>query len=117
MIGIDIIKISRIEKMMNKFGTKALQRFLSKKEIRLTKNNIQTIAGFWTAKEASSKAIGTGIGLACGFKDIKITKTKQGQPLIKYKKKIRKKFKIKNSYLSITHDDDFAIAVVVNKTI
>ncbi len=113
MIGIDIVTISRIEKMIEKFGNKALNKFLTKKEIELAKKPT-TIAGFWTAKEAASKAIGTGIGKECGFKDIKISKSKSGQPQIKYKKNIRKKYKIKNSSLSITHDGGFAIAVVVN---
>ncbi len=112
MIGIDIVEIFRIEKMINRFGNKALKKFLSQKEINLAKKSA-TKAGFWAAKEAASKAIGTGIGKDCNFSDIKISKTKTGQPIIKYKKKIRKKFKIQNSSLSITHDGGFAIAVVV----
>ncbi|MEA3384166.1 MAG: holo-ACP synthase, partial [Campylobacterota bacterium] len=64
------------------------------------------------AKEAASKAIGTGIGTHCSFHDIKISKSKQNAPKIKYSKKIRKKYKIKNSSVSITHDGGFAIAVV-----
>jgi len=113
MIGIDIVVISRIEKMTHKFGNRAFKKFLSKKEIKLAKKP-SSIAGFWAAKEAASKAIGTGIGKECSFKDIKISKSKKGQPLISYKKTIRKKFKIKKSSLSITHDGGFAIAVVVN---
>ena len=113
MIGIDITIINRIEKMIEKFGEKALKRFLSKKEIKLAKKP-SSIAGFWAAKEAASKAIGTGIGKECGFHDIKIRKSKSGQPIIKYKKHLRKKFKIQNSSLSITHDGGFAIAVVTN---
>jgi len=113
MIGIDITVISRIEKMINRFGKKALNKFLSKKEIKLT-NSISSYAGFWAAKEAASKAIGTGIGKNCSFKDIKIKKLKSGQPTIKYKKYIKKRYNIKSSHLSITHDGGFAIAVVVN---
>ena len=115
MIGIDITHIDRIEKLHTKFGQKALKRFLSPKEIKLGKNKIATYAGFWAAKEAASKAIGTGIGKACGFYDIKIKKFPTGQPTIKYKKHIRKKFNIKKSHLSITHDGNIAIAVVVNE--
>lgn len=113
MIGIDICVIARIEKMMNRFGSKALEKFLTQKEISLVKT-ASNAAGFWAAKEAASKAIGTGIGKECSFLDIKISKSKTGQPLIKYKKHIRKKFHIKQSALSITHDGGFAIAVVVN---
>ncbi len=114
MIGIDIVVISRIENLINKFGNKALKRFLSDKEILLVKSP-STAAGFWAAKEAASKAIGTGIGAKCGFHDIKISKTKSNAPKVKYKKYIRKRFKIKSSSLSITHDGGFAIAVVVNR--
>ena len=114
MIGIDIVVISRIEKMIERFGDKALKKFLSSKEILLVKSP-STAAGFWAAKEAASKAIGTGIGANCSFHDIKIKKTIKNAPVLKYKKYIRKKFKIKNTSLSITHDGGFAVAVVVNK--
>ena len=113
MIGIDITSVDRIKKMYEKFGERAYQKFLNPKEIELVKKP-ETAAGFWAAKEAASKAIGTGIGASCGFHDIKISKGKLGNPKIKYKKKVREKFNIKKSHLSITHDAGFAIAVVVN---
>lgn len=114
MIGVDIAVISRIEKMIEKFGDRALQRFLTKREIALVKS-ATTAAGFWAAKEAASKAIGTGIGKDCSFFDIKIYKTKKNAPKIEYSKKLRKKFNIKSSSVSITHDGGFAIAVVAIK--
>ncbi len=114
MIGIDITVISRIEKMIERFGNKALKKFLSKKEIALVKTPA-SYAGLWAAKEAAAKAIGTGIGKECGFMDIKISKSKSGQPRLKYKKNIRKNFNISTSSLSITHDGGFAIAVVANQ--
>ena len=113
MIGIDITSINRIKRMYEKFGRRAYEKFLSEDEIALIKRP-ETAAGFWAAKEAASKAIGTGIGADCCFHDIKITKTEKGAPKLKYKKKVRKKFKIKESHVSITHDDGFAIAVVHN---
>ncbi|NCB10923.1 MAG: holo-ACP synthase [Erysipelotrichia bacterium] len=113
MIGIDITSIDRIKKMYEKFGLKAYEKFLNPKEIELIKKP-ETAAGFWAAKEAASKALGTGIGASCGFHDIKISKGELGNPKIKYKKKVRKAFGIKDSHLSITHDSGFAIAVVVN---
>ncbi len=114
MIGIDITSINRIKKMYEKFGQKAYERFLNEEEIALIKK-VDTAAGFWAAKEAASKALGTGIGKECSFYDIKISKSKLGAPKLKYKKSIRKKFKIKKSYLSITHDQGLAIAVVHNR--
>jgi holo-[acyl-carrier protein] synthase len=115
LIGVDIVVVSRVEKMIEKFGDRALSRFLSPKELALIKSP-SSAAGYWAAKEAASKAIGTGIGKECGFMDIKISKTKKNAPKIKYSKKVRKKYKIKNSCVSITHDGGFAIAVVANET-
>lgn len=112
MIGIDIVVINRIEKMMEKWDEKALKRFLNEEEIALVKSP-STAAGFWAAKEAASKAIKTGIGKECSFFDIKISKDKNNAPKLKYSKKVRKKYNLKNSSLSITHDGGFAIAAVV----
>ena len=113
MIGIDIVSIDRIKKMHEKFGDKFYNRFLDEEEKEFVKK-VETAAGFWAAKEAASKAIGVGIGEICGFYDIKIKKDENNAPKIKYSKFLRKKFKIKKSHLSITHDGGFAIAVVVN---
>lgn len=113
MIGIDITSVDRIKKMYEKFGRKAYERFLSEEEIALIKRP-ETAAGFWAAKEAASKAIGTGIGKDCSFHDIKIKRDERGAPKLKYKKHVRKKFNIKKSYVSITHDQGVAIAVVQN---
>lgn len=114
MIGIDITSTDRIKKLVEKNGDRFYQKVLNADEIELCKNKFDTFAGFWAAKEAASKAIGTGIGGSCSFHDIKIKKDELGAPKIKYKKEIRKKFGIKKSHLTITHDAGFAIAVVVN---
>jgi holo-[acyl-carrier protein] synthase len=111
MIGIDLIKTSRMQKMMESFGDKALKRFLSEDEIKLVKN-YKTASGFWAVKEATSKALGTGIGKECSFHDIQISKSTQGAPLIELSQKILKKYKIIDTSVSITHDGEYAIAVV-----
>ncbi len=111
MIGIDIIKIVRMKKMIDKFGEKALLRFLSNEEILLVKSH-KTAAGFWAVKEACSKALGVGISRECSFHDITIFKSTKGAPLLKLSEKLMKNFNIKSSSVSITHDGDYAIAVV-----
>jgi holo-[acyl-carrier protein] synthase len=111
-IGIDLVKIDRIKLFIEKFGDKAKDRFLSKKEQKIALK-IETIAGFWAAKEAASKALGTGIGQKCSFLDIKIKKDALNKPYIKFSKKIKKQFGIKKAILSITHEKEYAIAVVI----
>jgi len=111
MIGIDLIKTSRMNRLMDRFGEKALQKFLSDEEILLVKN-YKTASGFWAVKEAASKALGVGIGKECSFHDIVISKTTKGAPLIKLSEKIVKNFNITDTSVSITHDGEYAIAVV-----
>jgi holo-[acyl-carrier protein] synthase len=115
MIGIDLIKTSRMERLMGRFGEKALQKFLCETEISLIKN-FQTAAGFWAIKEAFSKAIGKGIGAECSFYDIKIFKDEKGAPHIAVAKHLVENFKIIKSSVSLTHDGEYAIAVVQLET-
>ena len=111
MIGIDLIKTSRMKKLMERFEKKALQRFLNEDEIALVKN-YKTASGFWAVKEATSKALGVGIGNDCSFHDITISKTPKGAPTITLSAKLIKNFHITDTSVSITHDGDYAIAVV-----
>ncbi len=111
MIGIDLIKLDRIKHSIERFGDKFLQRFLCDEEILLVKNH-KTAAGFWAAKEASSKALGTGIGKECGFHDITLTKTDNGAPKVTLSQQLIDTYHITDTSISITHDGDYAIAVV-----
>ncbi len=110
MIGIDLVKIDRIKNFKERFGDKVLKKFLSDEEIDLAKG-INTIAGFWAAKEAISKALGLGICEKCSFFDIKIFKDERNKPYFKLSKHLIKEFQIVDLDLSITHDSGFAIAV------
>jgi holo-[acyl-carrier protein] synthase len=115
MIGIDLIKSSRMESLMERFGEKALKKFLSADEILLVKN-YKTAAGFWAVKEACSKALGVGIGAECSFHDIVISKTPKGAPNISLSTRVVKMFDIQNTSVSITHDGEYAVAVVAIET-
>ncbi|MDF1877836.1 holo-ACP synthase [Sulfurimonas sp. SAG-AH-194-L11] len=111
MIGIDLIKTSRMERFMERFGERGLLKFLSTEELTLVKS-YKTAAGFWAIKEAFSKAIGTGIGKSCSFHDMRIYKTATGAPKLSLSKKIIDKFGIIDVSISITHDGEYAVGVV-----
>lgn len=111
-IGTDIIQIGRIEKSLNKYGLSFKQRFLSYDEIEIAKK-VETIAGFWAAKEAISKALGCGIGSKLSFHDIHISKNPRGAPVFTLSEEAQQRHNIKESSLSISHDGGFAIAVAV----
>ena len=116
MVGIDIIDIGRFERFYEKFGEKALKRFLSDKEIALSNLKIDTLAGFFASKEAISKALGTGIGDKVGFFDIKLYKDSKNAPYFTLPKKIVLEYGIKETSLSISHEKSYAVAVAVIET-
>jgi holo-[acyl-carrier protein] synthase len=110
VIGIDLVKVDRIEKLHKRFGERGLQKFLSPNEILIAKKR-ETIAGFWAVKEAVSKAIGTGIGKDCSFHDIEIYKDSRNAPKVRLSEKLKEQFSIREVAVSITHDGDYAVAV------
>jgi len=111
-IGTDITVVSRIEKSLEKFGDKFLSKFLNDEE-KLLSQRVESIAGYWAAKEAISKALGCGIGAELSFHDIIIYKDEKKAPHFKLNAKAQKLHKITSSSLSIAHDGGFAIAMVV----
>ncbi len=112
-IGIDVISIHRIERVLSSHGERFLQRFLSEDEILLADHKASRIAGFWAAKEACSKAVGTGIGKDLSFHDILISKDSRSAPLITLAESKLHLFHLSKFSLSITHDSGIAIAAVI----
>ena len=112
MIGIDFVSIEPIKHFKERFGNKALEKFLSPDEILLAKSD-ETLAGFFAAKEAISKALGLGISKKCGFFDIKLYKDTKNAPYFTLSRHLIETFNITDTSLSITHDKGFAIAVAV----
>ena len=110
-VGTDIIHIQRIENSLEKFGDTFKTKFLDQSEIELAKK-VESVAGFWAAKEAIAKALGCGIGADLAFHDITIAKDHRGAPSFVLSQEAQKKHKIKNASLSISHDGGFAIAIV-----
>ncbi len=110
MIGVDIVELKRFDNFLERFKNRALKKYLDSEEISLVKNN-STAAGFFAAKEAVSKALGTGIGGECGFFDIKIHKNSKNAPFFTLSKQIIERFGISDTSLSIAHDGNYVIAV------
>lgn len=113
MLGCDIIEIERIEKSILKFGENFLKHILSDKEIALYNKRGQKAefaAGRFAAKEAVSKALGTGIGRGYSFTDIEILPDELGKPYVYLKSQ-----KKENMEVSISHSRMNAIAVCVIK--
>ncbi len=116
MIGIDIVEIARIQRVFARYKDKFLHYFLNPKEIEILESKgykIQSIAGFWAAKEACSKALGVGIGKELSFSDINISYNAKNAPILELSESKLKAYNIKQIALSISHDGGFAIAAVI----
>ena len=121
-IGTDIVNIKRMEKSLNKYGKKFKNNIFSKKEITYCenkKNSSSFYAKRFAAKEALSKALGTGIRKNIKFKNIEIYNDSLGKPSILLKGPVnsylKRKIKKKkyNIHLSLSDDKPWAHATVI----
>tara|TARA_B100001765_G_scaffold44514_1_gene25722 strand:- start:463 stop:855 length:393 start_codon:yes stop_codon:yes gene_type:complete len=121
-IGTDIVNIKRMQKILRINNNNFKKRIFSKNEIiycEKKKHPSSFYAKRFAAKEALSKALGTGIRKGINFKDIEIINNNYGKPTIKLrgstanflKKKVKnKKYSI---YLSLSDDIPWAQATVI----
>ena len=112
-IGIDIIEIDRIKKAMEKRDS-FIERLFTENEVVLFKRKnykVESIAGNFAAKEAISKALGTGI--AFSWKNIEVLRDEKGKPYANLSGNAKKIFddkKCKNLQISISHSKEYAVA-------
>ena len=118
-IGTDIVNVDRIKNSLK--NKKFINRIFNEKEILKCKkinNSINCYAKRFAAKEAFSKALGTGISKGINFNEIIILNKKSGKPYINIigqtKKTLNKKFKRKKSKISLSLSDEkkYAVAFV-----
>ena len=118
-IGTDIVSIDRIKNSLK--NKDFINRIFNEKEILKCKKinkSINCYAKRFAAKEAFSKALGTGISNGINFNEIIILNKKTGKPYISVigqtKKTLKKKFKNKNSKISLSLSDEkkYAVAFV-----
>ena len=118
-IGTDIIKISRIKKSIK--SKTFISRLFSQDEVEKcnkTKNTFNCFAKRFAAKEAFSKALGTGISKGINFNEIVVLNEKNGKPYIKLKNKTKKNVekKLKKKFfkisLSLADERNYAVAFV-----
>ena len=110
-VGVDIIDNSRIKKSIN--NKKFITRIFSDDEIARSKKIFNKTAFFskrFAAKEAFSKALGTGFRKGLNFNDISIVNDKYGKPQYELNNKVKKliysKFKVKKIKISLSLADE-----------
>ncbi|WP_025264347.1 holo-[acyl-carrier-protein] synthase [Wolbachia endosymbiont of Onchocerca volvulus] len=116
-IGIDIVYISRILKILQKYEEKFLNKIYTKQEIEISRKyksqkiRAKYFAKRFAAKEAFVKALGSGFSQGITMKDIEIYSDSRGKPYLTISKDFISKDCI--LHLSLSDDGDYAIAFVI----
>jgi len=112
-LGIDIIKVERIARALERFGDRFPRRVLTEREQRYVRNRPQNFAGRWAAKEAVSKVLGLGVR-GVGWRDIEIERLPTGQPSVRLhgRAAVRaEQLGMGRVAVSISHEGDYAVAI------
>ena len=117
-IGIDLVKVSRIESVLERHGQRFLERILHPNELVAYQNHSHPLAYFakrYAAKEALSKALGTGIAKGVNFNEIETQVNELGRPhLILHGTTLDKanELGVKHLFITLSDEQDYAIANV-----
>ena len=118
-IGVDLVECARIERSLDRFGEKFLHRVFTEGEIEYSmsmKFPARHLAARFAAKEAVSKAFGTGIGKSMGWRDIDVHKKPSGEPFLVLAggaEKLAKERGVTNALITLSHSEQHAVATIV----
>ena len=118
-VGTDLIEIQRIDKALKRFGERFARRILCEPELRRFRVHRQPVAFLakrFAAKEAFTKALGTGIHAPANWHGVWVVNLKSGRPVLEFSpalKQFLEKRKIQGAHLSLTDERDIASATVI----
>ena len=121
-IGIDLVEVDRIQHSLDRFGERFTKRVFTDGEIAYChsmKFPARHFAARFAAKEAVSKAFGTGIGKAMGWRDIDVHKKDSGEPFLVFHggaDVLAQTRTMKSSWITLSHTDHHAAAMIVIET-
>jgi holo-[acyl-carrier protein] synthase len=115
-IGVDIVETARIQASIERFGDRFLGRVFTEGERAYCDSMpvpARHYAARFAAKEAVSKALGTGIGRQAGWRDIEVTRKDTGQPAILFHgpaAQLAAALNIREILISLSHSDHYSVA-------
>ena len=118
-IGVDLVECARIEHSLERFGEKFLHRVFTEGEIAYSmsmKFPARHLAARFAAKEAVSKAFGTGIGKAMGWRNIDVRKKPSGEPFLVFSgpaQELATERGVTSAFVTLSHTEHHAIACIV----
>jgi holo-[acyl-carrier protein] synthase len=118
-IGVDLVECARIQRSIDRFGERFLHRVFTDGEIEYSmsmKFPARHLAARFAAKEAASKAFGTGIGKAIGWRNIDIRKKESGEPFLVFSgpaQELAATRGVTFALITLSHTEHYAMASVV----
>lgn len=118
-IGIDLIEVARIQASYEKFGDRFVSRILHPNEISYCLSHRVPgpfLAARFAAKEAISKAFGTGIGAELGWRDMEVAKKPSGEPYVIMHDRGQELLKARGAraiHISLSHTQEHATAIAI----
>jgi holo-[acyl-carrier protein] synthase len=115
-IGVDIVETTRIESSIERFGDRFLKRVFTQAErdyCSAMPFPARHYAARFAAKEAVSKAFGTGIGKQVGWRDVEVQRKETGEPFILLHgsaAELAAKLQVVQSLISLSHSDNYSVA-------
>jgi len=123
LAGIDIVEIDRIKRAIERGGDAFIRRIFTSREIEYCESRgtarFSSYAVRFSAKEAVSKALGTGISQGVSFQDIEVVNDPNGKPHVILRGKAEERFRMLHGIsmdVSLTHSRDYAAAYAVIQT-
>ena len=113
--GVDLVEINRIQGTVDRYGDRFLKRVYTQQELAEVGSNYASLAARFAAKEAVSKALGTGIG-TIAWQEIEIRRGAARQPILHLSgtaQELADTLGLKEWSLSLSHSAFLAIAFVV----
>jgi holo-[acyl-carrier protein] synthase len=121
-LGVDVIEVERIREIIRRHGRAFLRHVFTDNEMAHAPSNETAAAAYyagrWSAKEGVAKALGTGIGSDCGWREIEVVRWPSGQPRVELSGRAAETahaLGIRNLHLSISHERNLACAAVVGE--
>ena len=112
-LGVDIVRVERIAKVMERHPARFPARVLTDAEQAYVRARPENFAGRWAAKEAVSRVLGLGIR-GIGWREIEIERLPTGQPTVRLHGSAAERaaaIGIEAIAVSITHEREYAVAV------
>jgi holo-[acyl-carrier protein] synthase len=114
-VGVDLIETGRIARALERWGDRFLTHVYTPAEVKSCRSHVPELAARFAAKEAVSKALGTGLrGIT--WLEMEVLSDARGKPLIRLYGRAKKRAEelgLENFAVSLSHSREYAVAFVV----